>query len=239
MYFYKWLIRTSDNLLMPDGTLKPTTASAQSVWRLILPRSTLSRQVIRAMSNVVGYLPADFNLQRRSTNMIQSNGSVSTKTTFSNAKLLTDPNRVSYVATTVIDYPYQVSQPYFVLSSDEVLTPNITTAGSKQGCGSDQSSCTQTWSVDITLEDNQCDFLLIGYFISELECAVQNDQLCPEAGSKVLTVVSLGVQDSNALCPQSINGKSKNDTFTFETCLILCGRLPRDNEHGTPFVERR
>lgn len=207
MYFYKWFIRVSDILLMPDGTLKPVTATAQSVWRLILPRSTLSQQVMRSMSNVVGYLPADFKLRRRSTNMIQGPGSVSSQTTFSNAKLLTEPNRMSYTATTVVDYPYRVTQPYFVLSDDEVLTPNIT-AGSQQVCSTDQSSCTQTWNVEVILEDNQCDFLLIGYFISELECAVQNQQSCPEAGSKVLTVVSLGVQESNALCPKAINGKS-------------------------------
>ncbi len=199
---------------MPDGTLKQTSASAQAVWRLILPRSTLAKPIMRTMSNVVGYLPADFTLQRsRSVNTIQqSDTSVSAQTTFSNAKLLTDPNRVSYTATTVVEYPYQVSQTYFVLSTDEVLAPNIT-ADTKQGCGTDQTSCTQTWSVDVTLEDNQCDFLLIGYFVSELECAVQNAQACPAAGSKVLTVVSLGVKDSNALCPQPMNGKSLSLTF--------------------------
>jgi len=208
MYFYKWLIRTADNLLLSDNSLKPITSSAESVWRLILPRVTRTSLVLRAMTNVVGYLPADFKLQRsRAVNMLAaSDSSVTAQTTFSDGKLHFNPNRVSYSATTLVDYPYQVSLPYFILSSDEVLTPVIV-ANNKQGCGSDQSSCTQTWSVEITLDDNQCDFLLIGYFISELECAVQDVQLCPAAGLKVLTVVSLGVKESQALCPQSLASK--------------------------------
>jgi hypothetical protein len=209
MYFFNWLIRTQDNLLMPDGTIKPTSASAMSVWRLILPRATLTRGVLRSMSNVVGYLPADFDVKRtRSTAMVsQDSMDVSSQVTFSNAQMSYKPHGVSYTATTVVEYPYQIKSAYFVLAADEVLTPVITN-GDKQGCGSSSSSCEQTWAVQVDLDDNQCDFLLIGYFVSELECAVDNAQLCPHAGAQILSVVSLGVSSSKALCPQSLSGKS-------------------------------